>query len=66
MDDITSADVVVDPGGELVDPGVDPRQIWPAAACTPADNANEEPATPSRCLTGQGTPRIPLTCKQSR
>lgn len=65
MDDITSTDVVVDPGGELADPGVDPGQIRSAAACTPADDANEEPATPSWCLTGQGTPRIPLTCKQS-
>lgn len=66
MEDIISAHVLVDPGGELADPGVDPGQIWSAAAGTPADDANEEPATPSGCPTGQGTARIPLTCKQSR
>lgn len=51
-----SADMAVDPGGELVDPGVDPRQVWSATARPPADDANQEPATPSWCLTGQWTP----------
>lgn len=55
-----SADMAVDPGGELADPGVDPRQVWSATAWPPADNANQEPATPAWCLTGQRTPRIPL------
>lgn len=50
-----SADMAVDPGGELVDPGVDPRQVWPTTAYPPAHNANQEPATPSWLLTGQRT-----------
>lgn len=66
MDDVVSADMAVDPGGELINPGVDPGQVWSAAACTPADDANEEPAAPSGFLTGQRTPRIPLTRKHSR
>lgn len=53
---IVSADMAVDPGGELVDPGVDPREVWSATARPPADDANQEPATPARCLTGQRTP----------
>lgn len=56
-----SADMAVDPGGELVDPGVDARQVWSATASPPADDTNQEPATPSWCLTGQRTPRITLT-----
>lgn len=51
-----SADMALDPGGELVDPGVDPRQVWSTTARPPADNANQEPATSSWCLTGQRTP----------
>lgn len=35
-----SADMAVDPGGELVDPGVDARQVWSATASPPADDAN--------------------------
>ena len=52
---ILSADMAVDPGGELVDPGVDPRKVWSATARPPAHNANQEPAT-TRCLTGQRAP----------
>ena len=50
-----SADMAVDPGGELVDPGVDPRQVWSAAARPPADDTDQEPATPAWCLAGQRT-----------
>lgn len=51
-----STDMALDPGGELIDPGVDPRQVWSTTARPPADNANQEPATSSWCLTGQRTP----------
>lgn len=59
--DTMSADMAVDPGGELADPGVDPRKVWSAAARPPADDADQEPATPSRSLTGQRASRIALT-----
>ncbi len=51
-----SADMAIDPRGELVDPGVDPRQVWSATARPPADDADQEPATPAWRLTGQGAP----------
>jgi len=53
---IMSADMAVDPRGELVDPGVNPRQVGSATAGPPADNPNQEPATSSWCLTRQRTP----------
>lgn len=55
-----SADMAVDPGGELVDPGVDPRQVGSAAARPPADDAHQEPATSSRGPAGQRTSRVAL------
>lgn len=55
-----SADMAADPGGELVDPGVDPRQVGSAAARPPADDAHQEPATSSRGPTGQWTSRVAL------
>ena len=58
-----SADMAVDPRGELVDPGVDARQVGSPTPRPPADDANEEPAPPARCLTGQRTPGIPLKHK---
>lgn len=33
-----SADMAVDPGGELGDPGVNPGQVWSATAGPPAHN----------------------------
>lgn len=54
------ADMAVDPGGELVDPGVDPRLVGSAAARPPADDAHQEPATSSRGPTGQRTSRVAL------
>lgn len=42
---IISADMAVDPGGELGDPGVNPRQVRPTTARPPAHNPYEEPAT---------------------
>lgn len=54
------ADMAVDPGGELVDPGVDPRQVGSAAARPPADNAHQEPATSSWGPTGQRTSGVAL------
>lgn len=63
---IMSADMAVDPGGELVDPRVDPGQVWSAAARPPADDADQEPATPAWCLTGQRTARIALRHEECR
>lgn len=50
-----SADMAVDPGDELGDPGVDSRQVWSPTTGSPANNANEEPATFAWGLTGQRT-----------
>lgn len=52
--------MAVDPGGELVDPGVDPRPVGSAAARPPADNAHQEPATSSRGAADQRTSRVAL------
>lgn len=55
-----SADMAVDPGGELVDPGVDPGPVGSAATRPPADDAHQEPATSSWGPTGQRTSRVAL------
>lgn len=65
MSCILSADMAVDPRGELVDPSVDTGQVWSATPGPPADNANQEPATPAWCLTGQRPPRISLNHKKT-
>lgn len=54
--DLMSADMAVNPGGELVDPGVDSGQVWSATARPPAHNANEEPTTSAWGLAGQRAP----------
>lgn len=51
-----SADMAVDPGGELADPGVNSRQVRSTTAQPPAHNANEEPAAPTRLLARQRSP----------
>lgn len=61
---MVSANMAVDPGGELGDPGVDSRQVWSAAAGPPAHNPYEEPATPVWGLAGQRTSWIPLGNKK--
>lgn len=52
--------MAVDPGGELVDPGVDPRPVGSAAARPPADDAHQKPATSCRGPADQRTPRVSL------
>ena len=56
MNLIMLIDIAVDPRGELVDPGVNSRQVGSATARPPADDPNEEPTTSAWCLTGQRTP----------